>query len=102
MTSVTSSEKRGIENELNIRSILGAFMIGTEGTDVGRLMTMLGFGGGGSFDKMFFCNQSEVCRMMLVQPRKTLRTTLLHEVTITFREQMDGTLQQARYQNVKS
>ena len=61
--------KRGIDHEINVRSILAAFMTGTGGTDVARMMTMIGFGGGAAFDSMFFKCQKEVCRAILKRSR---------------------------------
>ena len=61
-------------------------MIGTGGMDVSRMMTMMGFGDGGSFERLFYRNQSEVCRKRLIRCRKIVRIALLYEVIITFRE----------------
>ena len=55
-----SKQMQGIKNipnhelELNLRAIIGAFMIGTGGSDVGKLMTMMGVTGGKSFERAFY------------------------------------------------
>ena len=36
--------------DVNIRAILGSFMIGTSGHGVGKLLTMVGIPGGASFE----------------------------------------------------
>ena len=85
-------EKRGKDHEINVRSILAAFIIGTGGTDVVRMMTMLGLGGGVAFDTMFFKYQKEVCGSILKRSREIVRKALLDEITITLHETMKGNL----------
>ena len=45
---------------VNIRAILGAFMIGTGGYDVGKLFTMVGIPGGSSFERDFYRHEQYV------------------------------------------
>ena len=46
-------------SEVNLRSLLGAFMIGTGATDIARFMTMVGVGGGSAFERRFYSEQAE-------------------------------------------
>ena len=42
------------ELQLNLRAMLGAFMISTGGSDVGKLMMMMEERGGSSFERSFY------------------------------------------------
>ena len=46
--------ERMLSYELNIRAILLAYMIGTGGFDICRIMTILGVGGGPEFERQFY------------------------------------------------
>ena len=39
-----------LKSEFNVRCLLGAFMTETGAEDIGKLMTMIGIGGGGTFE----------------------------------------------------
>ena len=64
-SSLESNERCSIDYEINVRSILGAFMLGTAGTDVARLLTMIGIDGGPGFYKLFYRHQALVCSKFL-------------------------------------
>ena len=77
-----------IRNDINLRAILGSFMIGTEKIDVARLLTMMGAVGGGGFQKGYIRHQKEVCERILDRSRQIVRRTLLYEIELTFKEKI--------------
>ena len=40
-------------NDLNLRAMLGAYMLGTGGTDIANLMLFIGIPGGIAFERAF-------------------------------------------------
>ena len=70
-----------MSSELYVRPLLGAFMIGTGATDIGRFMTMVGVGGGSAFERHFYLNQAEACRIILDRCNKIVRTSMLEELS---------------------
>ena len=81
-----------MDHEINLRSILAVFIIGTGGTNLGRMITMIGFGEGSAFNTMFFKYQKEVCRSVLKRSREIVRKALLDEITITLNKTMKDNL----------
>ena len=52
VTNCQSEEvKSFLSFELSVRCLLGAFMMGTGATDIGRFMTMVGVGAGSAFER---------------------------------------------------
>ena len=48
-----SSKSFMVDYEINLRAILGAFMVGTGSSDVAKVITTMGIGGGASFERQF-------------------------------------------------
>ena len=77
-------------SEINVRSLLGAFMIGTGAADIARFMTMVGVGGGSAFERRFYSEQAEACGVLLDRCNQIVRASLLEEIVLTMREQLNG------------
>ena len=52
-------------------------MMGTGATGICRFMTMVGVGGGSAFERQFYLNQSEACRIILNRCNKIVRSSMI-------------------------
>ena len=77
-------------SEVNLRSLLGAFMIGTGAIDIARFMTMVGVGGGSAFERHFYSYQAEACGVILDRCHKIVRASMPEETVLIMREQLEG------------
>ena len=74
---VTIGRLPGITYDLNLRSILCAFYLGTSGYDVERMSTFVGFHGGLGFERLFYRN------IPLVIPRiKDVCNKIIHDARL--------------------
>ena len=55
-----------LNSEINVRCVLGAFMMGTGAGDVGKFMSMIGVGGGVAFERQFYLNQLDPVSVVVV------------------------------------
>ena len=76
-----------LNSELNLRSLLGTFMMGTGAEDVSKFMSTIGAGGGPAFERQFYLNQSAACRIILCRCRVIVRNAMLEEIAITMWDQ---------------
>ena len=67
-------------------------MLGTAGTDVARLLTIIEIKGGYGFDKLFSRHKALVCSKILSRSQKIIRSALLNEFAVTFCETMKDKL----------
>ena len=76
--SVDSSEKRKMhEWSLNLRRILGEYMIGMGAGDISKLISMMGIHGDRSFDRQFYRTGKFVHQKILARCRKIVKESLL-------------------------
>ena len=76
--------------DLNIRAILGSFMIGTGGHDVGKLLTMMGIPGGSSFERGFYRHGQHVHDRIIKRCRAIIDRSLRDELKTTVTETWDA------------
>ena len=81
-----------LNSEINIRCVLGAFIMGTGASDVGKFMSMIGVGGGSAFERQFFLNQERFSTIILRRCRSIVRKGMLEEIAITMKEQFKDVL----------
>ena len=70
-----------LNSEINVRCLLGAFMMGTGAGDVGKFMSMIGVGGGVAFERQFYFNQATACEIILRRCRAIVRKAMLQEIS---------------------
>ena len=61
-------------------------MIGTGGSDVGKLMTMMGVTGGRSFKRSFYRSATFVQKKILKRCRVIINTVLREEINLTIED----------------
>ena len=81
-----------LNSEINVRCLLGAFMMGTGAGDVGKFMSMIGVGGGVAFERQFYFNNATACEIILRRCRTIVRKAMLQEIAMTMREQYNELL----------
>ena len=74
------------ELRLNLRAILGAFMIGTGGSDIGKLLTMMGVSDGSSFERSFNRSANFVHQKILKRCREIVESALREEINLTIED----------------
>ena len=74
------------EYQINVRYILGAFMIGTGVSDIGRLLMMTGVNVGGSFERPFYRSASFVQRKIINRCKLIVEEALREEIILTIEE----------------
>ena len=74
------------EYQLNVRTMLCAFINGTGGLDISRTLTMMGLGGGTAFKRFFYRNAPYVHEKIVAVVNGLINESLKKEVTATTNE----------------
>ena len=72
--------------EVNLRAILGAFMVGTGSSDIAKVVTTMGIGGGASFQRQFHRMGRFVHDRILRRCRTIISDSLRNEIKLTYDE----------------
>ena len=63
-----------VSYEVNLHAILSAYMIGTGGYDICRIMTMLGISGGPVFERKFYRSRNFIHEKIIKYVLKLYKT----------------------------
>ena len=69
-----------IDYEINLRTILGAFMVGTGLSDIGKVLIIMGIGGGASFERRYYRMGQYVHERILRRRRNIIKESLNEEI----------------------
>jgi hypothetical protein len=72
-----------VSYEINLRAILSAYMIGTGGFDICRVMTMMGISGGPVFERQFYKCSAYIHHKIIEVCAKVVRDALDEEIELS-------------------
>ena len=75
-------------------------MIGTGGSDVGKLMTMMGVTGGRSFKRSFYRSATFVQKKILKRCRVIVNTALREEINLTIEDLYEDNMNEEELSNI--
>ena len=84
-TPFTAEKHKMYEWSLNLKCILGGYMIGTGARDISKLIFMMGINGSRSFDRQFYRSGKFVHQKILGRCRKIVHASLLDEISLTIK-----------------
>jgi hypothetical protein len=87
---------------LNLKCILGGYMIGTGAGDIATLISMMGICGGSSFDRQFYRSGKYVHERILLRCRKIVRSSLLEEVSSTIEQKYESVWEEDEIHKMKT
>ena len=84
-TPFSSEKHKMYEWSLNLKYILGGYMIRNGAGDISKLISMMGIHGGRSFNRQFYRSGKFVYQKILARCRKIVHASLLDEISLTIK-----------------
>ena len=90
VSSSKFSRKHALRYQINLRTVLTAFYIGTGGYDIGSIACFLGINGGRSWERSFHRHSETIHSVILETTKEILDNAFLGEVEATIRDECNG------------
>ena len=91
-----------VSYEVNLRAILSAYMIGTGGFDICRVMIMLGISGGPVFERQFYRCSNYIHEMIIKICVKVVQDALHGEIMVSRKAKMKDNATSSAFEMVNN
>ena len=89
------------EYQANLRCILGTFIIGTAGSNLGKVLTMMYVHGGAGFERVFYNSAAFLQRKTINRCRRIVTEALQKEIVLTIEDKMKDKMAEEEMMSIR-